>query len=265
MDASIAVFALIVFGSYALQTITGFGSTLLLVTFGAHLLPIPEIVALAVPICVMQSSYIGVRHRSGIDWKLLGARILPLMGGGMAVGFFAFRGVDADWMQTVFAVLVLALSAREIVAMVRAARAQPVAVPVPEQGEPHPPPAPAGPPPLPKPIAALFVLAAGVVHGVYATGGPLLVYALGRSGLNKHAFRSTLAIVWLVLDLVLSVSFAIDGRYDRQSIMRLAIIVPAMPLGVLVGEALHHRVDERRFRYLVFGLLVAGALSLLAR
>ncbi|MCC6876045.1 MAG: sulfite exporter TauE/SafE family protein [Sandaracinaceae bacterium] len=264
MDASIAVFALIVFGSYALQTITGFGSTLLLLTFGAHLLPIPEIVALAVPISVMQSSYIGVRHRSGIDWKLLGARILPLMGGGLAVGFFAFRGVGAGWMQTAFAVLVLALSAREIVAMVRAARAEPVAVPVPERGE-APPPSPAGPAALPKPIAALFVLAAGVIHGVYATGGPLLVYALGRSGLSKHAFRSTLAIVWLVLDLVLTVSFTIDGRYDRQSLIRLAIIVPAMPLGVLVGEALHHRVDERRFRYLVFALLVAGALSLLAR
>jgi hypothetical protein len=44
-------------------------------------------------------------------------------------------------------------------------------------------------------------MGAGLVHGMYTTGGPLLVYALGREGLSKHVFRSTVTAVWLVFNV----------------------------------------------------------------
>jgi uncharacterized protein len=242
LDAKVAVFALIVLIGYAVQTITGFGSTLLLVTLGAHFMSIPEIVVLAVPLSVMQSTYIVARHHDGIDWRLLGIRVLPLMLGGMAIGFFALRGFDAVWLQMGFAILVLVLSVREVFALRRGQQAS-----------------------MPSWAGFLGTGIAGIVHGLFATGGPLLVYSLSRSNLDKHRFRSTLGLVWLVLDLALTVANAVDGRYDRQTLLRLAIVVPAMPLGVVIGELFHKRVNEKVFKYLVFGLLIAASLSLLLR
>lgn len=241
-------FAAIMFAAYAVQTVTGFGSMLLAVTFGAHLLGIRELVTLAVPVSLLQTAYIAARHRDGIRWRLLLKRVLPLMGLGMAGGFFLAQDLAGHWMKVAFGVMVLVLASRELWLLWRAREEAAAAA---------------------RPIspAASFaaMLGAGVVHGIYATGGPLLVYAISREGLPKHEFRSTLSAVWLVLNVALVVGFVTEGRYGAENALDLLVLVPAVPLGVIVGEVLHHRVAERPFKIAVFTLLVAAAVSLLVR
>ena len=112
-------------------------------------------------------------------------------------------------------------------------------------------------------MAAL--LGAGVIHGTYASGGPMLVYAIGREGLTKTAFRSTLSMVWIVLNVILVARFLLAGDYDRDAGLDILLLVPTVPLGILLGEWVHHRIDERRFRMAVLALLVAAASSLIVR
>ena len=106
---------------------------------------------------------------------------------------------------------------------------------------------------------------AAAPDGSPATGGPLLVYALGKESLDKHAFRSTLATSWLVLNIALTTTFALDGRYDGATLGRMALLVPLAPFGIAIGELVHRRVDERHFKITVFSLLIAAALSLTVR
>ncbi|HJL18413.1 MAG TPA: sulfite exporter TauE/SafE family protein [Sandaracinaceae bacterium LLY-WYZ-13_1] len=256
LEPTLLGFAGIVFAAYAVQTVTGFGSMLLCVTFGAHLMAIPELVTLAVPVSLLQTGYIVVRHRDGIRWGLLLKRVLPLMGVGLAAGFFAVRhlgldeqGAGARWLKIAFGVMVLVLAARELWLMFRARGDDAASL-----ARPIPPAASVG-----------AMLGAGVIHGIYATGGPLLVYAIGREGLPKRAFRSTLSAVWLVLNAVLAGGFLVEGRYDADTGLDLLVLLPAVPLGIVLGELLHHRVEERRFKIAVFVLLVAAAVSLLLR
>ncbi len=248
VEPALLGFAAVIFLSYAVQTVTGFGSMLLAVTFGAHLLGIREIVTLAVPISMVQTGYIVWRHRDGIAWRLLLRRILPLMGLGMALGFSAFAGTESVWLRYGFAVMVLVLAARELWLRVRTS-ADPKRV--------------ARPMPAAASVAAMF--GAGIIHGIYATGGPMLVYALGRESLSKHAFRSTLSAVWLVLNAGLLIGFSIEGRYAPAVGLDLLVLLPAVPLGVALGEWVHDRVDQRRFELAIFSLLIAAAISLLIR
>lgn len=236
------------FAAYAVQTVTGFGSMLLAVTFGAHLLSIRELVTLAVPVSLLQTAYIAVRHRDGIRWRLLSTRVLPLMGLGMVGGYFFGRDMAGDWLKIAFGVMVLVLASRELWLLWRARQsAAAVARPIPAAAS----------------LSAMVV--AGVVHGIYATGGPLLVYAVGREGLPKREFRSTLSAIWLTLNVALVIGFLTEGRYTEDTAVDLLVLLPAVPLGVVVGEVLHHRVAERPFKIAVFSLLVAAAISLLVR
>jgi uncharacterized membrane protein YfcA len=242
-------FAAIVFAAYAVQTVTGFGSMLLCVTFGAHLLPIRDLVTLAVPISLLQTGYIVLRHRDGIRWKLLLGRVLPLMGLGLAVGFYAARDLGGSWLKIAFGVMVLLLASRELFLLWRARREEAASLAR----------------PIPPAASIAAMLGAGVIHGIYATGGPLLVYAIGREGLPKHEFRSTLSGVWLALNAVLAAGFLLEGRYSADTGVDLLVLLPAVPLGIVLGEVLHHRVAERPFKIAVFLLLIAAAISLLAR
>lgn len=244
IELEIVAFAFVVFVAYTVQTVTGFGSMLVCITLGAHLFDIRELMTLAVPTSILQTAYIAIRHRGTIDRRLLLRRILPLMSLGLAVGYYAFRDAQGSWLRIAFAVMVLVLAARELFVLYRSEA----------EARPNPPAAS---------FAAIF--GAGVIHGIYATGGPLLVYAVGREGLDKHAFRSTLSAVWLVLSIVLVAFFLVEGRYDASTSRDLLVLLPAVPLGIALGEWLHRRVDERRFKITVYVLLILAAVSLLAR
>ncbi|MGB8330318.1 MAG: sulfite exporter TauE/SafE family protein [Polyangiales bacterium] len=245
IDLAFLAFALIVVAAYAVQTATGFGATLICVTLGAHLIGLEQVVRLVVPISFLQTGYIVMRHRDAIDWRLLLQRVLPLMGLGMGLAFYLLRQVGGPWLGLTFGLIVLSLASRDL----RRLRVDSAA---PDR-------------PVSKSASVGALIAAGVIHGIYASGGPMVVYALGREGLSKKVFRSTLSTVWIVLNTILIVRFVTAGDYDQDALLDVLMLAPTVPFGILLGEWIHHKVDERSFKMAVLVLLIAAAISLLVR
>lgn len=245
IELAFPLFALVVVTAYTVQTATGFGGMLVSVTLGAQLLGLEEVIRLMVPLSFLQTGYIAIRHRDGIDWRLLLWRVVPLMGLGMGGAFLLLTRVGGPWLGLAFGLMVLALSARDL-HQLRAGGG-------------------AGHRPVSRAASVAALLSAGLIHGIYASGGPMLVYALGREGLTKKAFRSTLSMVWIILNVILVVRFVIAGDYDREVALDILLLVPAVPFGIIVGEWVHHKVDERSFKMAVLLLLIAAAISLIVR
>jgi uncharacterized membrane protein YfcA len=235
----------VVLVSYLVQTATGFGAMIVAVTFGALVLEIETIVAIAVPLSIVQNIWIAARHHDGIDRRLLFITILPVMGTGMVAGFLMSEAVAGNALRVAFGVLVLLLASRELWVSFHDDAPQPK--------------------PLGRLGTAASILGAGILHGIYATGGPLLVYAIGRLELGKHAFRSTLTSVWLLLNLVLTGMLVYAGRISTETITVSALMLPSVPIGLVVGQIIHDRVDEQLFRRLLFGLLAIAAIPLIVR
>ncbi|MFK7989037.1 MAG: sulfite exporter TauE/SafE family protein [Sandaracinaceae bacterium] len=248
MDIELALLAFcgVVTVGYAVQTITGFGALLVCVTLGSLFMDLRAVLTLGVPISILQTLYIAIRRRDEVQWRLLFTRVLPAMMVGVAIGYVTLSPFgDTAWVKRVFGALVCLLATRELWRMHASDTPEPTTL---------------------HPLAgALATLAAGVIHGVYGTGGPLLVYALGKTELSKSQLRSTLSTVWLTLNTGLAVAFAFDGRYDGRTMMDLAVVLPGVAVGVLVGEWVHKRVNERTFRKGMFTLLLVAALALIAR
>ncbi len=243
MEPAFALLIAIVFAAQAVSAISGFGATVIVLTLGAHLYDIPSLLVMVLPLSLLQSVWIVARHPRAVRWRLLAVEVLPLMAIGLAAGFLLGGWLRGDLLRTLFAALVLALSLRELWVAWR------------ERGPRAP---------LPAPVSAGFLTAAGVIHGIWATGGPPLVYALGRRGLDKAAFRATLCAVWIALDGAYNLRLAAAGSFDAASLRATALLLPAALIGLLAGDRLHARVDERRFRLLSFALLAVAAASLLA-
>jgi len=239
----LAMLAGIIAVSYAVQTVTGFGSMVVCVTLGSNLVSIHEMVTLAVPMSLLQTGYIVFKHREGVDWQVLLQRVFPWMGAGLLAALILFQGMEAPWLKPAFGAMVLVLAARELWRLQATAEGGPVGAS--------------------KAASNIAMAGAGIIHGIYATGGPLLVYALGREDLGKHVFRSTLTVVWLVFSVVLVAAFGLEGRYQPGVVTTVLWLIPAVPVGIIAGEWLHDRVEERRFKRLIFGLLMLASLSLL--
>jgi uncharacterized membrane protein YfcA len=103
------------------------------------------------------------------------------------------------------------------------------------------------------------------VQGLFASGGPLLVYAVGRLGLRKADFRSSLSALWLMTNSVLTLSYIVTGRLTLTTLKLEAWLVLPIILGIVMGERLHDRINEHRFRVVVYLILLVAGVSIVVR
>lgn len=227
-----------IFLAFTIEAITGFGSIVIALSLGALLLPIPEIVPVLVPLNVFLSGYLAFRNRHHIHWPLLLKMVLPLMLAGTLAGYLMMPWLGAAVLKVLFGLLVFWFSARELWRLLAGNPARPHSALV----------------------SRLLTFSAGITHGLFASGGPLLVYALAGVQLDKGRTRATLLSVWFGLNASLSLLFLMDGRL-AASLPGILSYLPLVALGVLLGEALHHRLNEERFRQAISAvLLVTGVL-----
>jgi len=228
--------------SSTIEAITGFGSIVIALSLGALLLPIASMLPVLVPLNIFMTGTIAWKNRHHIDKTLLLKLVLPLMAAGTLAGYILRPWLGEDLLKMLLGALIIWFALRELWRLLRHVAT----------GR-HPP-----------WRSRILTFAAGITHGLFASGGPLLVYALAGTKLDKGGLRATLVTVWFSLNAGLTIAFLIDGTLI-PALPRVAIYLPVLGVGYLLGEFLHHRLDERRFRQLVYLLLVITGIALIIR
>ncbi len=231
--------------AFVSETVVGFGATLFAVTIAGFVLPLPELLPIVVPVNVALSAYITARHLRHISLGYLLQSVVPPLLIGVPVGFSIFALRDASFLQVGFGLFVAAIAAFEL----RLGSAR-------RDGD-HDADRSLG---TAGRLAILGV--AGVVHGLFASGGPLVVYVVARDRLDKHRLRATLAALWLGTNIAMVIGYWIAGKISRSTVMAWPLLIPALIAGILAGEWIHARVDQHRFERAVFVLLGLAGLAL---
>lgn len=245
IDGNTLVWAAIggfIFVAFTLEVITGFGSTVIALALGALLVPIESLLPVLVPLSLFMSATIAWRYRELIDWSLLLRTVLPGMFLGTLVGYGLIPLLNGALMKGLLGLIIIWFAASELWRDRQHTTDRP----------------------KPVWVVRTLIFLAGMSHGLFASGGPLLVYSVAGLQLGKLRFRATLSTVWLALNSVLSCIYLMDGQL-LPALPRVASYFPLLLAGLWVGEKLHHRVDESQFRKLIFVLLlVTGSLLILA-
>lgn len=244
MDINLAILAVIILIAYMVGATTGFGGAMISITVAVHLYPVDFLVPVLVLLNLAISMYIVVRHHQGVDWKLLFRKIIPLTGIGLPVGLVLFNFVKMDTLKTALGVFIICLSLFELAILVGSG----------EEDRRRP---------LSPVQSAFWLFLGGVMHGMYASGGPLVAYYAGRNIQDKRTFRSTLSALWLILNTILLIVFLSTGKLTAESAWVGVFLLPFLAIGIAMGEWLHPRLAERNFRILVFSILVLAGISVL--
>jgi len=115
---------------------------------------------------------------------------------------------------------------------------------------------------LEKPSTALDVGAgflAGVLSTSLSTNGPPLVMALHARHFVPHVFRGTIAAVLVSIGALSLVLFGVSGRFTIDIGTALLVAGPSLVVGFFLGHRIRRHVDPARFRGLVTALLAATA------
>lgn len=165
---------------------------------------------------------------------------------GIALGGLAFGTLSADAVRLVVGVIAIAFALNrwfrvsERIAVLLAREARP-----------------------PGRVAGAFW---GAVSGftstlAHAGGPPFAIYMMAQR-IDRTALVATSIVFFLIVNYAKLVPYHFLGQLNAPNLVAALIFVPLAPIGIRLGVWLHHRIPERAFYGVTYGLLFATGLKL---
>ena len=230
--------------------ITGFAGTVLAMPFSIMLVgyatakPVLNWLGLVAGIYVFVGSY---KH---VNWKEL-KKIVVVMAAGILCGSFLkgfFLGTSREKvMYIALGLFIIALSVNGLIKVFRPKKEEK---------------APATSSALPNVLLA----SAGLVHGIFVSGGPLLIgYLTSRGVTDKVSFRATISTCWVFLNGLILATELVGGDWSMELATTALIATPFMLVGMYVGGKLCAKMSQQLFLKLTYALLLISGFSLLIK
>lgn len=235
--------SLVFFIAFMTESAVGFGSALIVIALASHLLPITTLFPVFQPLALALSATVVWKNRRDVDVAFLFRAVLPPIIPGLALGMILFRVWRNEALLLLVGLGIAGLAMVELVETVRGGRLSP----------------------LPPRVSRVVLFVAGILHGLFGTSGPPVVYVASRQLADKARFRATLALLWLLLSAVLVVGFVGDGSLGLRTIGTSLLLAPALIAGFVVGDRIHRVAPARLFRIAVAALLVLAGVTLAVR
>lgn len=106
-------------------------------------------------------------------------------------------------------------------------------------------------------------LLSGALSSSLATNGPPLVFALQRRGLPIAEFRATISAIFTISGVITLATFLAMGDVNSDSLIGVAMSLPILGLGIVIGQKLKPRLNEENAKRFVLMLLLAAGCSAL--
>lgn len=232
---------LTVFTTHALEAVTGFGCTVLALPFVTALVGIKQGVQLLTILAWILAGYFAIVKRRQINWKQYGI-ITALMLCGLPIGMILFRTTDTAILKTILAGFIVASAAVQLLKLTGVIR-------ITKQ--------------LPKAARWGLLVVGGIVHGMFSSGGPLVVLYATAAIPEKGSFRATLCMLWTTLNTILLATFLTEQAFVAGTGTLTAWMAPFLLAGIVAGEKIHDKVDAKTFSIIVFSMLLATGFIML--
>lgn len=116
------------------------------------------------------------------------------------------------------------------------------------------------------PLASWFLLPlAGIVHGIFVSGGPVLIGYMTRRIKDKVSFRATISAVWIFLNTMILADDIRAGLWNPDLMKVQMASVPFLLGGMFIGGKLYVRMSQRLFMVITYVLLFLSGILLLIK
>lgn len=223
--------------THFLEGITGFGCTVLALPFAIMLVGTSQAVPVLLFLALLLAAYIVWIDRRRIVWPVFG-RIVLLVGIGLPFGMFTFDYFDEAVLRRILGVFMVVVAVRGLLSFVLTLDDKR----------------------LPKWLLNLLLVAGGFIHGIFSSGGPLVVIYARQVLTDKSHFRATISLLWLCLNSVMLAQGVISGRMTPEIWKIIAVCLPFLLVGALAGNWAHRHIKGRYFSQIVYGVLLVSGL-----
>lgn len=224
---------IILFFANLLQAITGFAGTLIAMPPVIRLIGVDEAKALLNAIAQISSLMIVCTGFRKINWKEF-SKMFVLMAVGMLIGIKIFEVLPLNGLLIFYGILIIII-ALEKMFVHKELR-------------------------LPKAVMLLVILAAGIIHGMFVSGGALLVIYAASVLKEKEEFRSTIALIWLTIGCYITGVQVQAGHFNDHVLFLLAVGIVPVFVGTWIGTKLLRKIRQDVFMKITYVLLLLSGI-----
>ena len=231
------IFLLVLFVANVIQAITGFAGTVLAMPPSMYLLGMDDAKVVLNVMALLSGLMIAVMSYHHMNKKEL-AKICVFMVVGMEIGIQICKAVPSEkFLLVLYGIIIILIAGKNLL-----------------YHREHT---------LPKGVLLVVLLLAGVIHGMFVSGGALLVVYATQVLKDKEEFRATIAMIWLTTGCYMTGTQIMLGNFNTHVIMLLIVGVVPVFVGTFIGTKLVKKIPQDVFMKLTYVLLLlSGAMAI---
>ena len=247
------VFFLVILLANIIQGITGFAGTILAMPPSLMLVGYSVAKPVLNVLGLLSGIYVFVGHREHVSWKEV-KKIVAVMAVSILLGILIkglFEGKE-PLLYKLLGIFVILLSIQGGLSLRRKGADENAESRSAAQA-------------ADSPFSYVILVLAGIVHGIFVSGGPLLISYLTKKIKDKVSFRATISTVWIFLNTLIMLDDIRAGFWTGGLLITQLISLPFLFAGMYIGSRLYVRMSQRFFMILTYILLFISGISLLVK
>lgn len=230
------IFLCVLFIANVIQAITGFAGTVLAMPPAMSLIGIDDAKVVLSAMALLSGGLIAIQNYKHIDFKEL-AKMTIMMFVGMLVGMKIYDFLPADTLLFIYGVIVIAIGIKNLVIKKELT--------------------------FNKIVGIVILLLSGIIHGMFVSGGTLLVIYAVQVLKDKNVFRATIAPIWLILNIYLLANYNMNGLITSSNVKLILVSIIPLFVAIWLGNKLQKRINQQLFLKIAYVLLIVSGLSIL--
>lgn len=228
---------IILFFANLLQAITGFAGTLISMPPTMKLIGVDEAKALLNAIAQISSLMIVITGWRHINWKEF-FKMFVLMAVGMVAGIKIFEIFPMNALLIFYGIMIILIALKKLFIRKEIK--------------------------LPAAVMLLVIFAAEIIHGMFVSGGALLVIYAASALKDKEEFRATIALIWVTIGCYMTGVQVQAGNFNAHVIFLMLVGIIPVFVGTWIGTKLVKKIKQEVFMKITYVLLLlSGVMAIL--
>lgn len=232
---TLILLVLSLFVAFFIESVFGFGGTILALAAISNFIEVKTAILIAAYAAICSSSFILLSGRKHFSLQhLINIYIYALPG--TVIGTLVFLWLSPVLLLKIFAVFLISYSLYSLF-------------------NPHF--------QMPKVISSAVLFLAGIIQGIFGTGGPFMLMAYGHEFKNKFELRTMVAAFLLFGNIVRVIQLSLMGKLDTGIFFSYWWVAAPIALAIGLGYFFHVKIKEDLFKKGVLCLMLMAGLAFL--
>jgi len=242
--------------AYLIKGLTGFGPAIVFISLGSLVMDPARVVAVSPLLDIAAGGILIWKDKSIASFRYWSTLTLPLIAGVVA-GAWGFRSLSGALYGRILGLTIVGLGLWFVLRKIPGSL-----ITANTTGPGQPAQDPPGTPPLrPEPGAMIAAGVSGITGGLFGISGPPLIWYFG-SRYPRRMFRRIIVPLFLVEAVVRTCVYAALGVLHREEWGIALGLLPAMLIGLMIGNHWFNVIPQHRFERVIGGVLILSGIKL---